>query len=118
MRTSRITNTWMQRKVTGLTQNPQCANTKQSKSDHNNLLFTLTRQRDAIRIIEQSTHLFYCRGSSTLEDEYLSAVSSDPLRGGKQMPAIYLIPPEIMSQQARGGQSFMGAYRRHIKINK
>lgn len=39
MRTSRITNTWMQRKVTGLTQNPQCANTKQSKSDHNNLLF-------------------------------------------------------------------------------
>lgn len=51
-------------------------------------------------------------------DEYLSAVSSDPLRGRKQMLAIYLMPPEIMLQQARGAQSFTRAHRRHRKINK
>lgn len=79
---------------------------------------TPTRQLDAIRIMEWRTYLFCCRGSPTLEDEYLSAVSSDPLRGGKQIPAIYLIPPEIMSQQAQGTQSFIGAHRLHGKINK
>ena len=82
------------------------------------LCSTPTRQLDAIRIMERKTYLFCCRGSPTLEDEYLSAVSSDPLRGGKQIPAIYLIPPEIMSQQAWGTQSFIGAHRLHGKINK
>lgn len=55
---------------------------------------------------------------SALEDEYLSAVSSDPLRGGKQIPAIYLYPLEIMSQQAQSTQSFIGAHGQHWKINK
>lgn len=102
-------------------QNLYWANTKQSESNNNSLLFlhsTPTRRLDAIRIMKRRTYLFCCQGSSTFEDEYLSAVSSDPLRGGKQIPAIYLIPPEIMSQQAQGTQSFIGAHRQHRQENK
>lgn len=93
---------------------------KQCESDKNSLFLhsTPTARLDAIRIMRQRTFLFCCRGSSTFGDEYLSAVSSYPLRGGKQILAIYLIPPEIMSQQAQGGQSFKGAHRQRGKINK
>lgn len=116
-------------------QNLYWANRKQSKFDKNNLFLhsSRTRRLDAIRITRQRTFLFSCRGSSTFGDEYLSAVSSYPLRGWKQILAIYLIPPEIMSQQAQGGQSFNGMgcgwgrgcrrgrqrdHRQHEKINK
>lgn len=60
--------------------------------------FYSARLQGAIRIMEQRTHLFCCWGASILEDKYLSVVSSCLLRGRKQMPAIYLIPLEIMSQ--------------------
>lgn len=76
-------------------QNPYWANRKQSEFDKNSLFLhsSRTRRLDAIRITRQRTFLFSCRGSSTFGDEYLSAVSSYPLRGWKQILAIYLIPP-------------------------
>lgn len=46
----------------------------------------------AVGIMKQRTGLFCCWGCSALRDECLPALSSDPLRGGKQMQPIYLKP--------------------------
>lgn len=52
--------------------------------------------------------LFCCWGCSALKDERLSAVSSDPLRGGKQMQPIYLKPRRWYRSRPRGARSFTG----------
>lgn len=55
----------------------------------------------AVGVRKQRTDLFCCWGCSALTDECLSALSSDPLRGGKQMQPIYLKPRR--SRRSRPG---------------